>query len=81
MTKKGKAKVVINVEDFPVVHEVGSFVTVSLAAEMLGIKRNAIYHLIRTGKLKGVHLAELVWLVRRSSVERLIRERSGGGDA
>lgn len=75
MRKKGAKKVLASVRDFPVTREVGGFVTVSLAAEMLGLKLNAIYYHLRTGALKGVRLDERTWLVRRSSVERYAKER------
>ena len=79
MTKKGKGRMIASVDDFPVVHEVGGFVTPTLAAEMLQLKLNAIYYLIRVGRLKGIRLGDKMWLVRRSSVERYSKERSGGG--
>jgi len=77
MAKKGKGRM-INVEDIPVMREVGGFVTVGLAGEILGIKSEAIYYLIRAGKLKGIRLGDKQLIVRRSSVERLVRERAGG---
>ncbi|HEY9286254.1 MAG TPA: helix-turn-helix domain-containing protein [Pyrinomonadaceae bacterium] len=54
----------------------GDLVTVAQAAEMRGVTRQAINHLVRQGKLKGVDIAGVRFLLR-SEVESF-QPDSGG---
>ena len=65
-------------EPLPRIDELGGYVTVQRAAELLGIKRQAVNWALRHGNLEGKMLGDKTALVSKRSLERYSPRRRRG---
>lgn len=63
------------VQPLPRVDQIGGYVTVKRAADMLAITPQAVTWALRVGYLQGVELDGRTRLVRKTSVEQYARQR------
>ena len=56
--------------------ELGNYLTITEAAELRGVSRQAIFELIKRGRLKATRLGRQ-WLIRKSDVRRFKAKPAG----
>lgn len=72
---------VMDLDHVPIVEEVGGYMMVKAVSRELGTNDQAVYYLLRSGRLKAVKLESSgrgggIWLVSKSSLERYKARRA-----
>lgn len=67
-------------DNVPEVREVGGYLTVEYAAELLGVNVGAVSWAFKQGRLRGVQIDGRTRLVNKRSLQRYMRRRAAKKD-